>query len=81
MFVLTPQNICTSWPAEVVTNSGSEGSFILESILLVQILAQSFLDPVQDIGALEAAASPVTTDHDGTKAAHQDCSPVYVKLL
>lgn len=59
----------------------NKNRLLLESILLIQVLAQSFLDPMQNIGALEAAASPITTDHDGTEAAHQYRIPVQYKPL
>lgn len=55
----------------------------LESILLILLLkhAQFLLDPVQQVGALEAAAPPVTTHHDDAEAAHQHRGPIQVELL
>lgn len=56
---------------------------ILKCILLILLLkhAQFLLDPMQQVGALEAAALPVTTQHDGAEAAHQHRGPIQVKLL
>lgn len=57
--------------------------YILKCILLILLLkhAQFLLDPMQQVGALEATASPVTTQHDGAKAAHQHRGPIQMKLL
>lgn len=54
-----------------------------ECVPLVLLLshAQLFLDPVQQVGSLEAAATPIAAHHDGAEAAHQRCGPVHVKLL
>lgn len=61
---------------------GQDGN-VPECVLLVLLLehAQPLLDPVQQVGALEAAASPVAAHHDGAEAAHQRRGPVHVKLL
>ena len=66
---------------EVVFRSQDED--VLERVLLILLLehAQFPLDPVQQVGALEAAASPVAAHHDGAEAAHQHRGPVHLKPL
>lgn len=54
-----------------------------ECVPLVLLLshAQLLLDAVQQVGSLEAAATPIAAHHDGAEAANQRCGPVHVKLL
>lgn len=56
---------------------------ILDCILLILFLehAQLLLDPVQEVGAVEAAASSIASHHNGAEAADQHRGPVHVKLL
>lgn len=54
-----------------------------ECVPLVLLLshAQLLLDAVQQVGSLEATATPIAAHHDGAEAAHQRCRPVHVELL
>lgn len=60
-----------------------ELKFVLQGVFLILFLkhAQLLMDPVQNVGALKAAASSVTAHHDGAEAAHQNRGPVQDKLL